>query len=83
MSFEEFEDQARLCVVGALDEAEAAAFEAVRRVHGAKGEACIRECLRLNAAFALTLRPRAPKEDAKERLMALIEKSQREKSGNV
>jgi hypothetical protein len=83
MTFEEFEDQARLYVVGALDPGEIAAFDAARRGHGARAEACINDCRRLNTAFALTLRPHAPQHDAKEKLMSLIQKSLRERSGNV
>ena len=75
MNFEEFENQARLYVVGALDDAEMAAFEEARQEYGERAELLIQECRRLNAAFALSLRPRAPKVDAKERLMALIQKS--------
>jgi hypothetical protein len=75
MSFEQFENQARLYVVGALDDAETAAFQAARAHFGERAEAFISECRKLNAAFALSLRPRAPKVDAKERLMSLIQKS--------
>jgi anti-sigma-K factor RskA len=80
MSFEEFEHQARLYVVGALEHEELAAFETARHEHGAKAESSINECRRLSAAFALTLRPQAPKQDAKARLMAMIQKSLHEKS---
>ena len=45
--------------------------------YGERAEAFIGECQRLNAAFALSLRPRAPKVDAKERLMSLIQSSLR------
>ena len=75
MNFEEFENQARLYVVGALDDAEMDAFEQAREEFGARAESFIQDCRKLNAAFALSLRPRAPKVDAKERLMSLIQKS--------
>ena len=80
MSFEEFENQARLYIVGALDDMETAAFSEARKQFGERAEAFINECSRLNAAFALSLRPRAPKIDAKERLMALIQKSMGDRS---
>jgi hypothetical protein len=78
MSFDEFENQARLYIVGALDDAEMAAFERARMEFGERAELFIRECDQLNAAFALSLRPRAPKVDAKKRLMSLIQKSMRD-----
>jgi hypothetical protein len=80
MSFEEFEHQARLYVVGALEHEELGEFENARREFGGRAEACIIECRRLNEVFALTLRPQAPREDAKNRLMSLIQKSLKEKS---
>ena len=81
MNFEEFENQARLYVVGALDDAETVAFQEARARYGARAEAFICECQRLNEAFALSLRPKAPKIDAKERLMSLIQRSLREGGG--
>ena len=80
MNFEEFENHARLYIVGALDDAETVAFSEPRKEFGERAEAFINECERLNAAFALSLRPRAPKIDAKERLMALIQKSMRDQA---
>jgi hypothetical protein len=82
MSFEQFENQARLYIVGALDAAETAAFQQARIQFGETAEAFICECRRLNAAFALSLLPRAPKIDAKERLMSLIQKSLRERGND-
>jgi hypothetical protein len=75
MSFEEFENLARLYVVGALDEAEVPIFARAREEFGERGEELIAECQKLNAAFALSLRPQPPKEDAKAKLMGLIKKS--------
>jgi hypothetical protein len=83
MSFEEFENQARLYVVGALDDTEMTAFDDARQEFGARAEAFITECRRLNAAFALSLRPRAPKVDAKEKLMNLIQKSLGEQNTGI
>ena len=81
MSFEQFENQARLYIVGALDDEETAAFHEARQSFGDRAEAVIEECQVLNAAFALSLRPTAPKLAAKERLMALVQRSLRE-NGN-
>ena len=75
MSFEEFENEARLYVVGALDGAELAAFSEARCEYGQAAEEFIHECRRLSAAFALSLQPQAPKADAKQRLMMLIRKA--------
>lgn len=75
MSFEDFQHLARLYVVGALDEDELLAFEAARRSLGEKAEEFIKECRQLSAAFALSLRPQAPRKDAKEKLLELIERS--------
>ena len=82
MNFEEFENLARLYVVGALEDAEMLAFEEARKEFGERAESLIQECRKLNAAFALSLRPHAPKVDAKERLMALIQKSTSHRGGD-
>jgi hypothetical protein len=78
MSFEEFQNYARLYIVGGLDDHEVATFQRAREFYGDVAEAFIRECRQLNSAFALSLRPEPPREDARDRLMALIERS----SGN-
>ena len=75
MSFEEFENEARLYVVGALDGAELTAFNEARQQYGQAAEEFIHECRRLSAAFALSLKPQAPRTDAKQKLMMLIRKS--------
>jgi hypothetical protein len=79
MSFEEFEHQARLYVLEAMEEEECVAFQAARREFGQRAEDAIEECRRLNAAFALALRPQPPREQAKAKLMSLIQKSLAEK----
>ena len=75
MSFDEFENEARLYVVGALDGAELAAFTEARQQYGQAAEEFIHECRQLSAAFALSLKPQAPRGDAKQKLMMLIRKS--------
>ena len=75
MSFEEFEHQARLFVLGALEHDEMAAFETERASMGRQAEEVIDECRRLNAAFALALHPQPPRQEAKAKLMSLIQKS--------
>jgi hypothetical protein len=75
VNFEEFQNLARLYVVGALDESEITTFDHARRQFGETAEDYIREARQLNAAFALSLRPQPVATDAKEKLMALIRKS--------
>lgn len=73
MNSEDFENRARLYVLGALEEDELAEFERDRVAFGPRAEEIIQDCERLNAAFALTLRPTAPKPATKERLLSLIQ----------
>ena len=75
MSFDEFENEARLYVVGALDGEELAAFTEARQQYGEAAEEFIHECRRLSSAFALSLKPQSPRSDAKQKLMMLIRKS--------
>ena len=72
MNSEEFENRARLYVLGALDDDELADFERVRLELGTKAERIIQECERLNSMFALSLRPTPPKPATKERLLDMI-----------
>jgi hypothetical protein len=79
MNFENFQHLARLFVLGALDEEELPAFEAGRKEFGERAEAFIKQCTELSSAFALSLQPKAPTQDAKERLMSMIRDSERDK----
>jgi len=72
MNSEQFENLARLYVVGALEPQELVDFEKLRRDLGDDAEECIQECERLNAAFALTLRPTPPDISTREKLLARI-----------
>lgn len=75
MNFEDFENLARLYVVGALDEEEMDRFLTARRKHGGRAEATITEFRRLNSVFALSLRPHAPSPETKHKLLAKIRES--------
>lgn len=75
MTFEEFQYNARLYTLGALDPEEASAFAEARAEFGAEAEAFLEECYKLHAAFALSLRPQPPKQDARQRLMDLIKRA--------
>ena len=76
MSFEEFQNRARLFVVGALEPDEMAEFENARREFGEKAEAFISECYSLSEAFALSLRPAKSSDALKDRLMDMVRKRQ-------
>jgi hypothetical protein len=72
MNFEEFENQSRLYVIGALDSEELEEFERARAKFGKKAEDFIAECYGLHEAFALSLRPAKSSAAIKERLMAMV-----------
>jgi hypothetical protein len=78
MSFEEFQSQARLYVIGALEQEELDAFEKARKEFGQKAEDFVAECYSLHEAFALSLRPAKSSAALKDRLMSMVrERSQR------
>jgi hypothetical protein len=72
MSFEDFQNRARLYVIGALDPNELEDFEEARKEWGQKAEDFIGECYALHEAFALSLRPAKSSAAMKERLMARV-----------
>jgi hypothetical protein len=72
MSFEDFQNQARLYVIGALDTDEMAEFEHARKQFGQAGEQCIADCYALHEAFALSLQPAKASTAIKQRLMAMV-----------
>ncbi len=72
MSFEEFQNRARLYVIGALEPEETDDFERARKDHGPKAEDFIAECYNLHEAFALSLRPEKSSDALKQRLMSMV-----------
>lgn len=72
MSFEQFQTQARLYVIGALDPDELTDFEAARKEFGERAENVISECYALHEAFALSLKPAKASADIKSRLMSMV-----------
>ncbi|MBX6326568.1 MAG: hypothetical protein IRY93_11090 [Chthoniobacterales bacterium] len=72
MNFSEFQNQARLYVIGALEPEELEEFEKARKKFGHKAEDFIAECYALHEAFALSLRPAKASAAIKERLMAMV-----------
>ena len=80
MSFEEFQNRARLYVIGALENGECREFEEARREFGQPAEDYVTECYRLHEAFALSLRPAKSSEALKERLMRMVRERKQESS---
>ena len=80
MSFEEFQNRARLYVIGALENGETREFEEARREFGQPAEDYVTECYRLHEAFALSLRPAKSSEALKERLMRMVRERKQESS---
>ena len=72
MSFEEFQNRARLYVIGALENGECEEFEDARASFGQPAEDFITECYRLHEAFALSLKPAKSSDALKERLMKMV-----------
>ena len=76
MSFEEFQNGARLYVIGALEADETENFEEARKEFGQKAEDFIAECYNLHEAFALSLRPEKSSDSIKQRLMSMVRERQ-------
>ncbi len=72
MSFEEFQNRARLYVIGALEPDETEVFEQARRDFAKQAEDFIAECYNLHEAFALSLRPEKSSDALKQRLMSMV-----------
>ena len=77
MNFEEFQNRARLYVIGALEAEETEEFEEARKAFGARAEETIAECYALHEAFALSLKPAKSSDALKERLMAMVREKQK------
>src|SRR4029078_10525520 len=72
MNFEQFQNQSRLYVIGALEAEELEEFEQAREKFGKKAEDFISKCYALHEAFALSLRPAKSSDAIKDRLMAMV-----------
>jgi hypothetical protein len=72
MNFDQFQNQSRLYVIGALEPEELEEFEKARKKFGKKAEDFITKCYALHEAFALSLRPAQSSDAIKERLMAMV-----------
>jgi hypothetical protein len=72
MNFDEFQNRARLYVIGALENGESREFDQARVKFGQKAEDFITECYQLHEAFALSLRPAKSSDALKDRLMKMV-----------
>jgi hypothetical protein len=72
MNFEEFQNQSRLYVIGALEPEELEDFDRERKKAGKRAEDFITQCYALQEAFALSLRPEKASASIKERLMSMV-----------
>jgi hypothetical protein len=71
MNFEEFQNQSRLYVIGALEPEELEEFERERKKCGKKAEDFVIQCYALHESFRLSLRTAAVSA-VKERVMAMV-----------
>jgi len=72
MNFEQFQNQSRLYVIGALEPEEVDEFEKARKKFGKKADDFISKCYALHESFALSLRPAKSSDAIKERLMTMV-----------
>ena len=72
MNFEEFQNQSRFYVVGALEPGEVEEFEREREKFRKKGEDFVTQCYALHEAFALSLRSLKASAAIKEQLMSMV-----------
>ncbi|PYK29490.1 MAG: hypothetical protein DME57_10170 [Verrucomicrobia bacterium] len=78
MSFEDFQNSARLYVIGALEPEELQDFEAARKLYGTAAEDFIQQCYALHEAFALSLKPAKASGAIKDKLMAMVRERQKQ-----
>jgi hypothetical protein len=76
---EEFQNQSRLYVIGALEPEELEEFDRERKTGGKKAEDFIMRCYALRESFALSLRP-ANVSVIKERLMSMVRERKQTKN---
>jgi hypothetical protein len=81
MSFEEFQNCARLYVIGALEPEELQDFEAARKQYGSAAEDFINQCYGLHEAFALSLKPAKASSAIKDKLMSMVRERRQGQTG--
>jgi hypothetical protein len=77
MNFEEFQNQSRLYVIGALEPEELEEFERESKKVGKKADDFVTQCYALHEAFALSLRSAKASAAIKERLMSMVRERKR------
>ena len=81
MSFEKFQNSARLYVIGALEPEELQMFEAARKQYGTQAEDFINQCYGMHEAFALSLKPAKSSNAIKDKLMSMVRERQNQSGG--
>jgi len=71
MTFKEFQNRARLYVIGALYPEELTEFEQATRQFGQQAKSFIRDCYALRDAFALSLRSSAARTALAQRVRSM------------
>jgi hypothetical protein len=74
MTFEEFQNQSKLYVIGALEPEELEEFERERKKAGKKADDFVAHCYALHEEFALSLRSAKGSVAIKERLNWMVRK---------
>ena len=72
MNFEEFQNQSRFYVVGALEPGDVEEFERERKKFGKKAEDFVTQCYALHEAFALSLCSLKASAAIKKQLMSMV-----------
>src|ERR1043166_3275617 len=72
MNFEEFQNQSRFYVVGALEPGEVEEFERERERFGKKAEDVVTQCYALHEAFSLSLRSLKASAALKEQRISMV-----------
>ena len=80
MNFEEFQNQSRLYVIGALEPEEVEEFDRKRKQCGKKAEDFVIQCYALHESFTLSLRTAAVSA-VKERVMARVRERKQATNG--
>jgi len=83
MRFEEFQNCARLYVIGALEPEELQDFDAARKQYGSAAEDFINQCYGLHEAFALSLKPAKASSAIKDKLMSMVRERNQGQSGSA
>jgi len=77
MNFDEFQNQSRLYVIGALEPGEVEEFESERKKSGKKAEDFIGRCHALHEAFELSVRPVKASVAIREQVMSMMRERKR------